>query len=228
MHAATHFIGRLGWRGIGLLAAAIMLVAAVVVGTSTADSQSPPPHRFFGFAGDVTIDGAAIEAGVEVVAMIDGEAAATGVVSNAGSWFLDIPVADLDEPCNVTFVVDGIDADQTWTVCPMRVKLDLTSEAKTGDDDMMSEDDGDSMMEGDADDTMEEDDLLEADDSDGDTMEADDTAAVTPAVPGTGTGGLLGDGDGSPWASAVAITALLMFGVAAVALLIGRRTDSVR
>lgn len=206
MNAKTPFIGRLGWRGLGVLAAALMLLAAVVIGTTRANAQlSAPDHRFFGFAGDVTIDGEAITVGTVITAIVDGQDAYDSVVSEAGSWFLDVPVADISEPCNVTFAVDGIESDEAWESCPMRVVLELSS------DDLMADDDSEDLME--EDEMAEEDEVAEQ---------------PAPTVPGTGTGGLLQAESASPWTSAAAITGLLLFALAAVGVMIGRRTDSVR
>ena len=368
MHAATQLFGRQSRRKLSMLALGLAIVlCAAVISLNSADAQdSPPPHRFFGFAGDVTIDGVALTEGTVIVAMIDGAEASRGTVSSTGSWFLDIPISDKKEnPCNVSLVIGGIAVQGTWDKCPMRVQLALSSPPdddadllengssddmmedtdsmadeddsdnmqEDGSDDMledesedMMEDDSDDMMEDESDsmesddDTMEDDERTEAvtptvpdddadllengssddmmedtdsmadeDDSDNmqedgsddmmeddsddmmedgsddmledesedmmeddsddmmeddsDSMESDDdmmeddedvmmeddeqTEAVTPTVPGTGTGGLLSNDDTNRWPVAVAITALLTFGVAALSLLISRRTDGV-
>ncbi len=268
MHAATQLFGRQSRRKLSMLALGLAIVlCAAVISLNSADAQdSPPPHRFFGFAGDVTIDGVALTEGTVIVAMIDGAEASRGTVSSTGSWFLDIPISDKKEnPCNVSLVIGGIAVQGTWDKCPMRVQLALSSPPdddadllengssddmmedtdsmadeddsdnmqEDGSDDML-EDESEDMMEDDSDDMMEdESDSMESDDEmmedDEDVMMEDDeqTEAVTPTVPGTGTGGLLSNDDTNRWPVAVAITALLTFGVAALSLLISRRTDGV-
>ncbi len=137
MHIAERFFGRSVKRSGKPRAAAIALLLAASItgmtltGAAVVQAHDPPPHRFFGFADDVTIDGEPIAAGVAIVAMIEGEAVSKATVSTAGSWYIDVSQADLAErPCNVSLTFDGLSSEQEWDSCPTRVTLDLVSAAE--------------------------------------------------------------------------------------------------
>ena len=90
-------------RTIGVLAAA--LAALLIVGGALA--QHDPPHRLFGFDGDVTIDGQNAAAGTELAAMAYGRVVGSTTVGTDGSWALDVP-GGLED---VSIVVAGIETD---------------------------------------------------------------------------------------------------------------------
>ena len=241
MHVATQLFGRQSWRRLSLLAVGLAVtLSAAVISMNSADAQTTTTHSFYGFGGDITIDGQPLPTGTEIAAIIGDEVVASALVSESGSWIIEVPTSDIEEqPCNVLLVVNGFEAGQTWETCPMRVMLELSSGAD-GDADMLETASSDDMMEDDSDSMMEDDDMMEDDsddmmENDGMMEEDDDgmmdgdeqTEAVTPTAPGTGTGGLLSSDEANRWPIAVAITALLTFGVAALSQLISRRTDGV-
>ena len=208
---------RTGWRAA---VAAMVLLAVVGGGSITAQER---PHRFFGLPGDVTVDGEPVGLGDTVTVVVGERELGQALVNDNGIWFLDIDLAGLSsDHCHVTFVVRGISAEQTWDTCPGRVRLALVSasdemsddspepaaaaEAEPGDSDAMAEDGTDEMSE----------------DPD---QQGESTDIVRPGAPGTGSGGLLSEGETGDWLAAAALTAALMLAVSAVALLISRRTD---
>ena len=97
MHITERFSWRRGkWRAkatVLLLAAAMALSVAAVV--QAHDTLPLPDHRFFGFPGDVTIDGEPITEGMQIVAMIEGKTVSKAAVSADGSWYIDVVQADL-------------------------------------------------------------------------------------------------------------------------------------
>ena len=94
-----------------LMALTIVLIGGVVTSAQTSD----PIVRFFGFSGDVTIDGGPVEPGTVIVAMVGDEEVGRTTVNQAGAWILDVNSADLPgDSCGVTFVVDGLRAPEEW------------------------------------------------------------------------------------------------------------------
>ena len=188
-------------RTIGVLAAA--LTALLIVGGALA--QHDPPHRLFGFDGDVTVDGQNAAAGTELAAMAYGRVVGSTTVGTDGSWALDVP-GGLE---GVSIVVAGIETDGGYNTTrggSTRVmRAVMTSapndggELEGGDaDSTMEEGDGGELEGGDAGSTMEEGDggELEGDDA-GSTMEEDNGSTSAAGsqgsdngFPGTGTGGL--------------------------------------
>ena len=94
-----------------LTALTIVLIGGVV----TSAQASDPIVRYFGFSGDVTIDGVPVEPGTVIVAMVDDEEVGRTTVNQAGAWILDVVMSDLNpDSCAVTFVVDGLRAPEEW------------------------------------------------------------------------------------------------------------------
>ena len=191
-------------RTIGVLAAA--LVALLIVGGALA--QHDPPHRLFGFDGDVTIDGQNAAAGTELAAMAYGRVVGSTTVGTDGSWALDVP-GGLED---VSIVVAGIETDGGYNTTrggSTRVmRAVMTSTPTDGGDggELEGDDAGSTMEEGDggelegrdAGSTMEEGDGGELEgDAAGSTMEEDNGSTSASGsqgsdngFPGTGTGGL--------------------------------------
>ncbi|MDE2966881.1 MAG: hypothetical protein OXS30_05260 [Chloroflexota bacterium] len=226
----------IGWRRWIVVLAAL---SVALLGGAIAQAQSDPTHRFFGFYGDVTIDDNPLEPGALIVATIGEEEIGRATVNQAGAWILDVDPSHFEAgSCSLTFVVDGLRSDQEWDTCPLRVRLALYSDGQeresSGSPDAVAD-------SGEQDDPASNESAIQADQAaaegeepSGDQM-ADDEAAdseeqereiVRPAAPRTGTGGLFATEDSTNWPRAAAITALLIFGIAIMALLIGRGTDS--
>ncbi len=223
--------GRRQW--LALLA----VVSVVLFGGVFASAQaSDPVFRFFGFKGDVTIDGEPVAPGTEIVAIVNDEEVGRSTVNQSGAWILDVSRSDIDEAsCGVTFVVDGLSAPEKWDCSNLRLRLALFSDGEQRD----------STKQADAQAVEAEGDVPESsgrDDADGATSpvataeqassddDSDETAQqaqsiVRPAAPRTGTGGVLDADESTNWPRAAAITALVTLGVAVVALLMGWRSD---
>ena len=171
-------------RTIGVLAAA--LTALRIVGGALA--QHDPPHRLFGFDGDVTIDGQNAAAGTELAAMAYGRVVGSTTVGTDGSWALDVP-GGLED---VSIVVAGIETDGGYNATrggSTRVMRTVTTSAPTNGGELEGGDAGSTMEEGDGGE-------LEGDDA-GSTMEEDNGSTSAAGsqgsdngFPGTGTGGL--------------------------------------
>ena len=228
----------------------IVVLAAVAIvlfgGVVTLAQASDPIVRYFGFSGDVTIDGVPVEPGTVIVAMVDDEEVGRTTVNQAGAWILDVVMSDLNpDSCAVTFVVDGLRAPEEWPeegFCgELRLRLALFTDGQERDSASRStaspgennQVEAESSSPGEAD--GENGSLASAEQDDGDQMSADDEGSgdadesrqiVRPSAPSTGTGGVLEHQESTNWPRAVAITALLTFGAALVALLMGRRTNN--
>ena len=74
----------------------IVVLAAVAIvlfgGVVTLAQASDPIVRYFGFSGDVTIDGGPVEPGTVIVAMVDDEEVGRTTVNQAGAWILDVVI----------------------------------------------------------------------------------------------------------------------------------------
>lgn len=222
-------------RLVVVLTAVSLAVLSALFVTLTASAQESATHRFFGFSGDVTIDGEPLLPGDEIVGFKDGVEIGRSMVNSAGAWILDVDASLLEaSPCEVTFVIRGLSAHQSWDTCPLRVRLALVRPPGSADSGTDSEngsaggaaDDSSSTSSEGAADALEEDetDSLAGDDEQ-DAQSSQEREIVRPAAPRTGTGGALGVGEETNWPRAAAVTALLTFAVAVVALLIARRTD---
>lgn len=223
--------GRRQW--LALLA----VVSVALFGGAFASAQaSDPGFRFFGFRGDVTIDGEAVAPGTEIVAMVGDEEVGRTKVNQSGAWILDVSKSDLDEDsCGVTFIVDGLRAPEEWDCSNLRLRLALFSNGEQRDSTVQvdaqageAEDDApESSGQGDADEADSTaagaEQASSDDDSDGTAQQ--ERQIVRPAAPRTGTGGVLNDDESTNWPRAAAITALVTLGVAVVALLMGWRSD---
>jgi len=217
-------------------------VSLVLFGGIVASAQSSDPIvRFFGFSGDVTINGEPVGPGTTIAAMVGDEEIGSTAVNQAGAWILDIYVSDLSpDSCTMALVVDGLRAPEEWHCGEARVRLALVRDGQDGD----SSSAPDSLEESEEDETVQSQPAdangesgsqasAEQDDADESTTEAgEDTGVeqsqniVRPGAPSTGTGGVLHAEESTNWPRAVAITALLTFGIALVALLMGGRTNS--
>jgi hypothetical protein len=223
--------GRRQW--LALLA----VVSVVLFGDVFASAQaSDPVFRFFGFKGDVTIDGEPLAPGTEIVAIVNDEEVGRATVNQSGAWILDVSRSDLDEAsCGVTFVVDGLSAPEKWDCSNLRLRLALFSDGEQRDsaeliDEQAGEGEQDATKsgeEGDANDATgaASDAELTSSDDDSDETAQQEQGIVRPAAPRTGTGGVLDADESTNWPRAAAITALVTLGVAVVALLMGWRSD---
>ncbi len=222
-----------GWRRSAVVLTALLVVLAAGVSVTAQDN---PIHRFFGFSGDVTIDGEPLQPGAEIVAAQDGNEIGRATVNPAGAWIMDIDAALLDGgPCDVTFIIEGLQTDQDWDTCSLRVRLTLFSPpgSTASDNSSGGSGGGSATNTGDsstpANPAKSADDGADADDSIGDEEDPQSSQGqqiVRPAAPRTGTGGVLGSEASTNWPRAAAITALLTLAIASVALLMSRRTDS--
>lgn len=185
------------------LVAAVAALLIVLIGWTAIGAQDAPMYRFFGFAGDVTVDGEPIAPGTVIAASINGEEIGRTEVNAAGAWVLDVESEDFDElTCNITFEVEGLQARQPQDDCSLRVRLAFSSDDPTGG------------TQAGADQSVEDDELTQA------------GPVVRPAPPRTGAGGLAEGEAATNWPRTAAITAVLTLGAALVALLISRRSDN--
>lgn len=215
-------------RRIASVTVAMLILA---ISWSAISAQDAGVHRFFGFLGDITVDGEPVGPGSTIAAKVDGVIADIAVVNAAGAWILDLD-SDLfeDGNCNITFVVNELEADTPWETCTMRVRLALVSPGgQTGAEPDSEE--SDSLTDagsGDSDsDSVEGGSEAEqaGGDEDGKQPMAQAGEIVRPEPPSTGTGGVLEANGGTDWVRAVAVTAMLTLLAAAAALLISRRSD---
>ena len=217
------------------------LTIVLIGGVLTSVQASDPILRFFGFSGDITIDGEAVGPGTVIAAMVGDEEIASTTVNQAGAWILDVNSADLNgDSCGVTFAIDGLRAPQEWDCGELRLRLALVSEGGTAassesavsadqdeqddpgvDESAAESGDGSSQPTG----ASSGDGAVSSDEDDGQATE-ESQRIVRPAAPRTGTGGALDAAESTNWPRAAAITALLMFGVAVLALLMSGRTNS--
>ena len=208
-----------GWRRLAVVLATLTLA---LLGLHSVGAQDSDAHRFFGFAGDVTIDDQPLAQGSVIIAMVNDNEIGRTSVNQAGAWILDVDSKDFkNSPCNVTFVFDGHHVDPGWQTCELRVRLAITTPG--GEPAQQSDDTAAETAESQsAESTSAE---VDAED-DQEPASAQDQEIVRPAPPRTGTGGLTPAEQPTNWPRAAAITAVLMFGLALVALMISRRTDS--
>ena len=233
MHVAT---GVQRWIVV-LTAVTIVLFGGVV----TSAQASDPIVRFFGFSGDVTINGEPVGPGTTIAAVVGDEEIGSTTVNQAGAWILDLILSDLDPAsCSVAFVVDGLRAPGEWHCGEPRVRIarvregqepdssDTTASQEEGaQDDAVSSQPADANGEGGSQAGAEQDGGdASSTEHDGDKRVEQSREIVRPGAPSTGTGGVLDTQESTNWPRAVAITALLTFGVALIALLMGGRTNS--
>ena len=82
-------------------------------------------YRFFGFAGDLTVDGEPLQPGEVVVARVDGVEVGRAEVNAAGAWVLDVNSDQFEEAsCNIVFEVNGLQGRQSGDDCSLRVRLE--------------------------------------------------------------------------------------------------------
>ena len=216
-------------------AAALLVLIVFAVGWSSVGAQDSEIHRFFGFLGDVTIDGQPVGPGSTIAALVNDEVVGETVVNAAGAWILDVNTAVFEGgDCNVTFVVNDLPADTAWDTCARRVRLALISPGGETDADSAQEAEDteqadasatDSDAAPDASDSEEAmaDELQEEDDNGGLVRSAE---LVRPGTPRTGTGGVVAESDAANWPRTAAITAALTLVAALAALMISRGTDA--
>ena len=192
-----------------VMAAMVAALTALLVAGAALAQPANPGHYFYGYAGDVTLDGNSLPGGTTINALADGEVVASGVVNTDGSWSITVP-ADAGE---VAFSVGDAVSSTSFPVeaartTPVKLALitpepepEVTEPEEGAEDDgsdmgdeLGTEDDG-TMMGGDGDGT-EGDELGTEDDGtmmggDGDGTEGDELGTEDD---GTMMGG---DGDGS-------------------------------
>ena len=175
---------------VGAMLAALLISAVALAQT--------PPHTFFGFSGDTTVDGEAAD-GATVSAWADGAEVGSATLDASGAWSIEVDGGTT----GVSFSVNGMAAEGSYDADAggsTRVTLAVSTPAE--DDGSMEGDDG--AMEGD-------DGAMEGDDGamDGDDGATDDDTMM----PSTGTGGLADSSGSNSWAfglaGALALTALL-------------------
>ncbi len=185
-----------------LVIAAVVALLILLAGWTSVTAQDAPRYRFFGFSGDVTVDGEPIATGTVIVAIINGNEVGRADVNAAGAWVLDLNSDDFDqETCNVVFEVDGLRGRHSADDCSLRVRLALSSDDPSGGAGLDGEE------------SVDDDELTQA------------GPVVRPVPPSTGSGGLAENSAGSNWSRTLAITALLTLGAALAALLLSRRSD---
>ena len=192
---------------------ALIMLAALLVsvwsGNASLDAQETPQYRFFGFAGDVTVDGAPIEPGVLITAKVGGAEVARAEVNAAGAWVLDIDSTDFEEAsCNLVFEVDGLRGVHPGDDCSRRVRLALKSDTVRANGEAPAE-------------------MAELSDAALNDARDQSRSLVRPASPRTGSGGLAESRpSASPaWPRVAAITAILVLVTTLAALLLSRRSD---
>jgi len=204
-------------------------LTALLIG-GVAMAQESPPHTFYGFEGDVTIDGENAPAGTEILAST-GDSATVG---EDGSWSIEVAGGSQD----VSFTVAGSAVEGAHPAPAGGVTRVMLAAATAADEcpdgmDMSGDSMGeDSLSEGDAmdegamddcpDDAMDEDGAMD----EGESMGEDHSAAGDGGeFPGTGTGGLADSSSSSAaYAIAGALALVALLGGAGVA--IRRRVQS--
>ena len=116
-------------RAITGVATLVGVVLWLLSGAGFASAQeSNVTHRFFGFSGDVTIDGEPLPAGALILGVVDGTEIGRTIVNQAGAWILTVDGSYVVEgDCNVTLVFDDLAASLSGESCPLRVRIDLLS-----------------------------------------------------------------------------------------------------
>ena len=175
----------------------------VLTGWTTIAAQDASMYRFFGFAGDVTIDGEPLEPGSVIVATVDGVEVGRAEVNAAGAFVLDVNSDSFDEAtCNVVFAANGLEGRQSGDDCSLRLRLAL-----------LSEDLADAEPTSESELAAEDDELSQA------------GPIVRPGTPRTGSGGLSEAESAANWPRTAAITAVLTLFAALAALVLSRRSD---
>ncbi|MXX30858.1 MAG: hypothetical protein F4Y69_00470 [Chloroflexi bacterium] len=175
----------------------------VLTGWTSISGQDASMYRFFGFAGDVTIDGDPLEPGAVIVASVDGVEVGRAEVNAAGAFVLDVNSDDFDEAtCNIVFEVNGLRGRQSGDDCSLRLRLALSSDDAAG-----------AESESEAELAADDDELTQA------------GAIVRPGTPRTGGGGLAEAESATDWPRTAAITAVLTLFAALAALVLSRRSD---
>ena len=180
------------------------LTAALLLAGAALAQPTNPPHTFYGYAGDVTLDGNSVPGGTTINAQADGVTVASGVVGTDGSWKIDVPA----DAGSVNFAIGDAVSSAAYPVSSagtLQVKLALTTPepepevtepeegTEGGDDGSMT--DG---LEGEGDDGSMTDDGLEGEGDDGSmTDDGDGDGSMTDDGDGDGSMTEDGDGDGS-------------------------------
>lgn len=236
-----------------LVSAMVAGLTLLLVGWASVAAQDPEVHRFFGFLGDVTVDGEPVGPGSRIKALLGDEVVGETVVNAAGAWILDVN-RDVfgGSNCDVTFVINDLRAETAWETCTMRVRLALISPTAptmtasaadnvgaTGDRSGAADQSGVSSTESaaatESDRAAEETEDQTAGEMEEETAEGGENGEdgtlvqseelVRPKPPATGTGGIDDAGEHTNWPRAAAVTAALTLVAALAALLISRRTD---
>jgi len=203
------FVGIAGMARRLFVAGLVTLIA--LAGWTTLSAQDASMYRFFGFAGDVTIDGEPLEPGAVIVASVEGAEVGRAEVNAAGAFVLDVDSDDFDEAtCNIVFEVNGLQGRQSGDDCSLRLRLVLSSDEATG---ASSATEDDELATEDEELATEDEELEQA------------GPIVRPGTPSTGSGGLAETGSSSDWPRTAAITAALTLFAALAALVLSRRSD---
>ena len=239
MQVAMTAVAATVWRRVAAVLVGLMILS---LGWGSVSAQDPEIHRFFGFLGDVTIDGEPVGPGSTIAALVDDEVVGETVVNAAGAWILDVNAEMFDGgDCNLTFVVNDLRADTAWETCDMRVRLALispaaqapadsaaetteASDAESSEADQSGASSVDSTSGAGSDGAVDKMEEEMEEEGDGDTLDESE-AYVRPTTPLTGTGGVCDEGGSTSWPRTAAITAALTIVAALAALLISRRTD---
>ena len=158
-----------------VMAAMVAALTALLVAGAALAQPANPEHHFYGYAGDVTLDGNSVPGGTTINAQADGAIVASGVVATNGEWSIKVRA----DAGSVRFAIGDAVSSVAYPVASAgttQVKLALTTPEPEPAGDGSA--DGESMGTGDE---------LEGDgDGNGASMD------------GAGTGDELeGDGDGN-------------------------------
>ena len=185
-----------------VMAAMVAALTALLVAGAALAQPANPEHHFYGYAGDVTLDGNSVPGGTTINAQADGAIVASGVVATNGEWSIKVRA----DAGSVRFAIGDAVSSVAYPVASAgttQVKLALTTpepepevtepEGGTEDDELGTEDDGTEMDDGsDGDELGTEDGGTEMDDgSDGDELGTEDDGT------GDGTAMMDANGDGS-------------------------------
>ena len=181
-----------------VMAAMVAALTALLVAGAALAQPANPGHYFYGYAGDVTLDGNSLPGGTTINAVADGEVV-SGVVNTDGSWSITVP-ADAGE---VVFSVGDAVSSTSFPVssaATTQVKLALTTpepEPEVTEPEEGAEDDGSDM--GDELGTEDDGTMMggDGDGSEGDELGTEDDGTMM-GGDGDGSEGAEDDGDAMP------------------------------
>lgn len=161
-----------------VMAAMVAALTALLVAGAALAQPANPEHHFYGYAGDVTLDGNSVPGGTTINAQADGAIVASGVVATNGEWSIKVRA----DAGSVRFAIGDAVSSVAYPVASAgttQVKLALTTPEPEPAGDGSA--DGESMGTGDE---------LEGD-GDGESMGTGDE------LEGDGDGDSMGTGDGN-------------------------------